>query len=71
MYSVRSETEKKMNGSGETMTSKVKSRKKVIRFTPENEDKIQRLADLNGVTFTAMVNMLLAQSLKNPKLVTE
>lgn len=60
-----------MNGSGETMTSKVKSRKKVIRFTPENEDKIQRLADLNGVTFTAMVNMLLAQSLKNPKLVTE
>lgn len=53
------------------MTSKVKSRKKVIRFTPENEDKIQRLADLNGVTFTAMVNMLLAQSLKNPKLVTE
>lgn len=53
------------------MTSKVKSRKKVIRFTPENEDKIQRLADLNGVTFTAMVNMLLAQSLKDPKLVTE
>lgn len=53
------------------MASEVKSRKKVIRFTPENEDKIQRLADLNGVTFTAMVNMLLAQSLKDPKLVTE
>lgn len=53
------------------MADVVKSKKKAIRFTPENENKIQSLADLNGVTFTAMVNLLLTQALKDPKLVTK
>ena len=52
------------------MPSTVKSRKKVIRFTPNVEDQIQYLADLNGVTFTAMVNLLLTQALKDPKIIT-
>lgn len=56
--------------SGEGMTA-VKSKKKMIRFTPAVESQIQHLADLNGVTFTAMVNLLLTQALKNPKIVTE
>lgn len=55
----------------ETMPSTVKSRKKVIRFTPTVEDQIQHLADLNGVTFTAMVNLLLTQALKDPKIITK
>lgn len=55
----------------EAMPSTVKSRKKVIRFTPNVEDQIQHLADLNGVTFTAMVNLLLTQALKDPKIITK
>lgn len=44
---------------------------KALRLRPEIASEVQRLADVNGISFVAMTNLLLMQALKKPTLLTK